>query len=334
MSELDTKKGGFKSVSKLSLLMILAFVFGYYSNGLFGTSNNKGFEEKRETSQNYSYINPLLYVKADQELFPELDEIRDVLKKEMDSDIKAGKAERISAYFRDLNTGRWAGINTEELYQPGSIMKVAIAITYYKEKERDKNLLNKQIYYKHSSYDSQHYKPEKVLDEGYYSAERLIENMIKYSDNNAVDSLLKGMEDRVIETHKDLDIPLPPKDFSDFMSTRVFSRLFRVLYNATYLDREDSEKILGLLSEANFNNGLKKGIPNDLKLSHKFGEYTGLNQNGQAVYRELHDCGIIYYQDSPYFLCIMTRGNNFESLEKVIQKISLITYEYVRNTKN
>lgn len=44
---------------------------------------------------------------------------------------------------------------------------------------------------------------------------------------------------------------------------------------------------------------------------------------------ELHDCGIIYYPNNPYVLCVMTRGDSMEELKKIISTISLMTYKEV-----
>ena len=48
--------------------------------------------------------------------------------------------------------------------------------------------------------------------------------------------------------------------------------------------------------------------------------------------RQLHDCGIIYYPNNTYLLCIMTRGKDFKQLESVIAGISKTVYEVVAST--
>jgi beta-lactamase class A len=69
---------------------------------------------------------------------------------------------------------------------------------------------------------------------------------------------------------------------------------------------------------------LVAGVPAGIPVAHKFGE-TG--QVGGE--RQLHDCGIVYYPNSPYILCIMTRGNNFEELPNIIKQISSEVYKHV-----
>ncbi len=87
-----------------------------------------------------------------------------------------------------------------------------------------------------------------------------------------------------------------------------------------------SEKALALLSKTTFQEGLVAGVSSTVVIAHKFGEFiSSTNMPGQDV--ELHDCGIIYAQLDPYFLCIMTKGNSIEELQKVIAQISLLAYQ-------
>ncbi len=51
--------------------------------------------------------------------------------------------------------------------------------------------------------------------------------------------------------------------------------------------------------------------------------------NGTVTNVEAHDCGIVYYPDSPYLLCVMTRGKDTGQLESIIGKISQITYQFM-----
>jgi len=111
----------------------------------------------------------------------------------------------------------------------------------------------------------------------------------------------------------------------DFISVKGYSAFFRFLYNATYLNKEMSEKALEILSTTNFNTGLPAKLPKGILVSHKFGErgYVGTNL------KQLHDCGIIYLAGNPYLLCVMTKGDSFEELANVIADISEMVYKAV-----
>ncbi len=75
-------------------------------------------------------------------------------------------------------------------------------------------------------------------------------------------------------------------------------------------------------------------MPPDIPSSNKFGERTVETKNtttGMTTvdYRELHDCGIIYYPRNPYLLCIMTKGQDFAKLSKIISDISSMVYNEI-----
>ena len=70
-------------------------------------------------------------------------------------------------------------------------------------------------------------------------------------------------------------------------------------------------------------------MPSNIKISHKFGEVVFTNDDSSKS-TELHDCGIVYYPKHPYFLCIMTHGDNFDKLESTIKDISGAVYSEVQ----
>ena len=111
----------------------------------------------------------------------------------------------------------------------------------------------------------------------------------------------------------------------DFVSVKTYSSFFRILYTATYLNREMSEKALEMLSRAQFREGIPGKLPQKIKVAHKFGERGFVDSN----IKQLHDCGIVYLPNSPYLICIMTKGNDFNKLRQVISEISLIVYNQV-----
>jgi beta-lactamase class A len=102
-----------------------------------------------------------------------------------------------------------------------------------------------------------------------------------------------------------------------------YSSIFRLLYNSSFLDTENSEKLLATLSESSFNQGLRQGVPENIKISHKFGERE-ITKTGE---KQLHDCGIIYYPTNPYLLCVMTKGKDFKELTRIIGHISSEVYK-------
>ena len=97
-----------------------------------------------------------------------------------------------------------------------------------------------------------------------YTVEQLLEYMIKYSDNNATALLDANIDpDTLARVYGDLGIPSEDDVTlanADFITAHQISTLFRVLYNATYLSRDDSEKALQLMSQVSFTQGIVAGV--------------------------------------------------------------------------
>ena len=79
------------------------------------------------------------------------------------------------------------------------------------------------------------------------------------------------------------------------------------------------QKVLDLLSQSTFIQGIVAGVPEGVKVAHKFGEAEGVDKEGKVVTHILNDCGIVYKPESPYILCIMIEGEDYSQMEKVFK---------------
>jgi beta-lactamase class A len=246
------------------------------------------------------------------------------------------KATNVSVYFRQLNADRWVGINADELYAPASMLKVVSMVAFLREAQKDPTLLSKSITISTNSDTSQDfYPPTHPAQMGQsYPAQELVSDMIIDSDNNsalAVDAFVG--KTLINKTYSDLQMPTPDQSKSiDLYSPKMFSRVFRSLYNGAYLSDAISEQALELMSKTTFTQGLVAGVPAGTVVAHKFGERTVVPATGSTTQpiRELHDCGIIYAPNDPYLLCVMTKGADFPSLQKVISDISAMTWQSMK----
>jgi beta-lactamase class A len=236
----------------------------------------------------------------------------------------------VSVYYYNFSDKSWFGINEDEDFYPASLLKVPILIGVMKQTETDPNFLAKTIVYNGTNSQSdQHYAPEVKLEKGKtYTVEELAQIAIKYSNNDAIFTLANLLgDDKMLTVYKDVGIQLPDNDNSNFISVRDYMKFFKILYNSYYLSRTDSEYVLKLLSETTFNDGLAAGVPEDVVVSHKFGEKADPSKD----LKQLHDCGIVYAPKQPYLLCVMTRGSDFDNLSEIIKNVSQIVYKDVTN---
>jgi beta-lactamase class A len=161
-----------------------------------------------------------------------------------------------------------------------------------------------------------------------HTVEDLIVRTIVFSDNIAVTLLVQNSEKFGISlqsVYSDFGIKYT-LDTSDNMNVKDYASFFRILFNASYLNRAMSDSALELLTETKFKSGIAAGVPATIKVANKFGEkpFDGPN-------KQLHDCGIIYYPKHPYLLCVMSRGADFPTLEHNISNISALIYKEVDN---
>lgn len=287
-----------------------------------GRTQAKGLEIRQG---GYTFINPLLECEVNSQLFSkELKNFKYKIESFVDSKIRDGQATNISVYFRDLNNGPVFAINGREGFSPASLLKIPVMISWLKKAESDPQILKKMIKYGSAIYAiAQDFKPEKNIKEGEsYTVGELIYRMIVYSDNQAKNLLLMNIDEESLDkTYRDLSIAIPDiRKPEDFMDVTTYASFFRILYNASYLNKEMSELALSMLSENDFDNGLRAGVPESVQLANKFGERT-IDKT-----RQLHDCGIFYYKDRPYLLCVMTRGKDFDELCGIISEISRLVY--------
>lgn len=287
----------------------------------------------REPEGKYAFIDPLIgFNPGGKEDFPEYGGLERTLRSAIGNLERSKKVHSASIYVRDMGTGHWTGVNEEELFSPASLYKVTLMIAVLKRSEHEPRLLDERLTFKGSLSEEKPDFPPLTKGQSYTVRELLL-RLITLSDNDAKDMLRERIGAAAVsEVFRDLQLSEPGlAEVGDSMSARLYSRFFRTLYNATYLNREHSEYALKLLSETHFKSGIVNGLPEDarsLPVAHKFG-YRVFPDAIDGVTKELHDCGIVYVPKRPYFVCIMTKGWNQTHLMDAIQALSRTTYDSV-----
>jgi beta-lactamase class A len=156
-----------------------------------------------------------------------------------------------------------------------------------------------------------------------YTIRELMKYMIAYSDNNATYLLNKNVD---LKLFKKIftDLNLAPIDLNNKnfkMNVKDYSMFIKIIYNSSLLSIDHSEFAAELLAQCDFKEGMVKGLPEGIKIAHKFGEM------GDATSRQLHETGIIYIKNTPFLLTIMTKGYDVKKLPTVISEITKLTYQ-------
>ena len=270
----------------------------------------------------YKYVEPLILATINTES-ASLKRIRMNVENYISNAKSTQKIEEISVYLRRLNDGAWFSINPNEHYNPASMSKIIYLITYLKEAENNPGLLNKKLYF--ARHYSQGNNPN-ILDyqlpeNREYTVRELLTVMIKYSDNDATLLLSQNMN---LSTYKqifaDFNIPEPPEFGEYFITCEDYSKFFRALYNGSYIKPELSDLGLTILTSSTFKGGILQGIDPNLPVAHKFGERI-IGSKAQ-----LHEFAIVFIDNNPYMLGIMSKGSSLQQLSIILGEVSKLVY--------
>lgn len=319
----------------LCLAFFVVFFGGYlsgYEINEFNVANtNKIVGKEKEKSlrlTGYKFINPLLECDIYQADMTS-NVVLSRLKNSLENIIKQSGLTDSAVYFRDLNNGPWLGINEKENFTPASLMKVPLMIAVLKNKEVEPQFLQKKVkYHKPKTLDQNIGEKMNFIDDKEYTIEQYLEYAITYSSNEAAEYLLENVDGEILKkVFYDFNIPDPTAGQEEnYMSVQNYAAFFRILYNASYLEKDDSEKALTILSKAKFLDGLVAGLPKGVPVAHKFGERKYI-ENGKEI-KQLHDCGVVYADNHNYLLCVMTRGDDFEQQKLLIKDVSRLVYQH------
>lgn len=274
----------------------------------------------------YAFIRPLVFAEVDyqsERLMP----LKNQLKQLIHDAQKAKQIIRASVMLKDLNSADWIEVNGNELYHSGSMMKVAVLMTWLAMSERDPTLFSKELKLVTKLPElATNVSGEKLEKDKSYGVEFLLRLMIVHSNNDATNLLIDNM-DKNEYSKLWRSVGSQPHNLADMKHTLLpneFSKLFRLLYNATYLSRASSEYALAMMSESAFRDGLVKYLPENQKVSHKFGER--FSDAGQ----QFHESGIVYLNSHPYSIVIMTEGTDAKHLPNILAEISKSCYDFMK----
>lgn len=263
-----------------------------------------------------SLINPMRVFVADEDVIVNLQPLRKYLTDKYEAD------PGVSAYFEILNTGANISVSKDAEFYPASFLKVPIVMAAVRNIEEGRWNWNTELTLVESDKDNHFGTLYQQTAGTKFTVEYLIEKMIKESDNTAYYITLRNLEKdaprQSVWNHLGL------QDFftnDGKISAKRYAVVLHSLYNAAYLSKEDSSKILTLLTKTPFTEYLEQGLPKGIEFAHKIGVIPD-----SSVYM---DAGIVYLPNRPYLLIVMTQGKEKKVAEQIMKDISERTYKYV-----
>jgi len=289
--------------------------------------------------EKYRFINPKYSGAENHILYTQIMSFKNTIETYCQKTQKDQSIRHISVYFRDLSNDFWFGINENEKFAPASLSKVPILIAVLQKAENDPAYLHKKLQFNGSfeqDYLAQH--PEIQQDRSclvkgkQYTIEELADYMITRSDNEATKLIMADIGFPYLNAlNKKLGYfePQNATSSSNLITVKNYSAFFRSLYNSSILSKKMSDKALEILSRTNYSKGIRQAVPSDITISQKFGERDTFLSATEVAIMQLHQAAIVYLNEKPYFLCIMTKGNDKQKMEKILFDIGKITYNEV-----
>jgi beta-lactamase class A len=247
----------------------------------------------------------------------------------------SGAVPRIALYFRDLKHGSRFGIRENQIFEPVSLLKLPIMMVILHEADRHPEFLDERLTYeKPYGFGFIMGEPGETLQlHSSYSVRELLQKMIEQSDNSSAYLLLDKINELGLQEDSNTFADLGTMQMlmsGQLDNTRLISlvNILVALYNANYLSERSSQFALELLTQTSFDQGIRDGVPENIRVAHKFGIRIGSDDESQ-----LHDCGIVYHPSNPYVLCVLTAGADANTASAAIRDISNIVYENVDGLK-
>lgn len=223
-------------------------------------------------------------------------------------------------YVVNINSDYSFGVYETEKFQAASLIKLPVMVGMYMAREEGK--LNLDTKYKLKVEDkvkgsgSLYAKPV-----GYeLSYRELIKLMGKESDNTAFNICRKYLGDEKIQSiisgigMKDTSIlanTTTPKDIGIF---------FQKLWNGEIINSTNTNEMLLFLTDTIYEKWLAAGIPENIRVAHKYGREL----------KVINDGGIIY-ANTPYITVIMSKDVVDSEADKAFPELSRIIYTGVED---
>jgi beta-lactamase class A len=219
-------------------------------------------------------------------------------------------------YAIDLESGFSFGVNESETMQAASLIKLPVLSALYKDAEDGKVDLDAK--YKLRDAD-------KIAGSGSLSGEPagtvltyrdLARLMGKKSDNTAFNIVRKKLGDERINAEIGRIGMTATSLAENTTSPQDVGRYFQKLWGGELVSQNDRDEILGYLTDTIYENWLAAGVPENVRVAHKYG-------------REVHvvnDAGIIY-APRPFVLVILTDGVVEREADEIFPNLTRAVYE-------
>ncbi|MBV9232466.1 MAG: serine hydrolase [Candidatus Eremiobacteraeota bacterium] len=229
----------------------------------------------------------------------------------------------------DLRTGYAASFNASRSMPAASTIKLPVMVEVFDQLEAGRFDLNRRV----TLYSSDKDYGSGVLCDApagtSFSVEQLLAKMIEISDNTATNMLIRLIGRRNINvkmaelglarTHLAQDVRTDDWAIRRALRTSAgdLVHLLALMAHGELVDEWSSKEMIGLLEADQINTLLPEPLPEHIAIAHKTG----------SLEDTLNDAGIVYAEDAPYVIAVMTTALPSKNLGRAfIHTISRLAY--------
>ncbi len=305
----------------ISVVLCMASFFGGYTFRRMRNDAPKINQSK--AAQVYSLLAKRLFLEDPNDTIINFSGLREQMRDYLESNNLKG-----SIYFEYLPTGTSIRLNGDEELVAASLMKIPVVMELYKAAEQGSINLDTVVTLKQEWLDSA-FGTLYQKGAGYrLTLRQAAEIALEQSDNTAVAAILASTQSLLrSENHvlNSLDVSYSRDEQKTLsISARAYSSFLKCLYFSCYLQQDDSQEILGYLTQSSFDSRLRSGVPKDVVIAHKIGTYSNKTQS---------DCGLVYEPKRNYLICVMLYVADDAASNAHIAKISELAYAYIKKSE-
>ena len=297
--------------------------------GILAVTNNRS---NLNENGNYPFLAKRLFLNHPNDIIINFTPLRDQLETYI-----AAQKEQIGVYFEYLPTGTSININGKEEFYRASLVKLPVVMRAYKYIEAGMLSLDDVLTIEQKQLNKEYGDVWKQGVGTKITVRDVIQAILVKSDNTAFNVLYEKVNVQLRndlpsgdlsadDVYDYLDIPHNTGSISPMITPKNFTSILKGLYFSSYLSYLHSNEILNSLTQPRTEDWIRSAVPSTIRVADKIGVYTA-EPAAQHVYA---DCGIIYYPERSYSLCIMIRSDNATTAVPQIHDISKKVYEYIQ----
>ena len=298
----------------LAAALIFALIAGFYAFG----------DSAADPADNpYQLLDPARQYIAQEDFVVNIQPLREAL-----NELVAAENDiAVTLYYEQLNTGGNISINPDLRLNSASLNKLPVAMVAAKKVELGQWNWQDLLVLDDADVNDGSGDLFRMPVGTKLTIGQLLEELLVRSDNTALYMLYRNITNEDANLFRN-EIGLEALyDEEGRASAKEYARIFRALYTASFLNRENSEKVLRWLVESRGGEYLSRGLPEEVVFAHKYGR--------NETERTLADAGIVYLPNRPYILVVLMQlpDSSEQNLARgtlLMKEISQKAHEYLQ----